>query len=132
LRLIAASLTLALVLAGEARAGTSYLVQGLFCNTREQIAGALRSIGEGLSVTQAVALANMENVVCVWADRIGYMVTAPELAQRIVQDGAWFRVYEARLVGIRVGGNLRPVDPPVPIYFLPSERLPTSIVSEDS
>jgi len=132
MRHIATSLTLALVLAGEAQAGTSHIAQGLFCNTHEQIAGAFRSLGEGLSMTQAIAVANEEKVVCVWADRIGYMITAATPTESIMHDGAWLRVYEARLVGVLVGGNPRPVDPPVQIYFVPSEKLPASILTRDS
>jgi hypothetical protein len=132
LRHFAISLTLALFLAGETQAGTSHIAQGLFCNTHEQIAGAFRSLSEGLSMTQSIAAANEEKVVCVWADRIGYMITAPAPAQSIMHDGAWLSVYEAWLVGVLVGGNPRPVEPSVQIYFVPSEKLPASILTGNS
>ena len=132
MRYIATLLTLALVLAGEAQAGTSHIAQGLFCNTRNQIADTFRNLGNGLSMSQAVAIANAEKVVCVWADRIGYMVTAPASAEGIVHDGTWLNVYEALVVGVLVGGNPRPVDPPVRIYFVPREKLPSSVLTKGS
>jgi hypothetical protein len=129
MRHVVASLTLALTLAGQAQAGTSYVAQGLFCNTQKQIADAVRNLGEGLSMNQVMAIANAREVACVWADRIGYMITAPILIERLVHDGVRFPIYEASLVGVLVGTNPRPVEPPVRIYFMSLEEPPTSILN---
>jgi hypothetical protein len=99
-----------------------HAVQGLFCNTRDQIDSALGHMVAGLDPRQAAELENVESVVCVYADKVTYLVTTPFIVgERFVHDPV--AVYEAILVGVLVGDQVRSVAPPVTIFFVTDRRL---------
>jgi hypothetical protein len=132
MRSIAALIPLTFVLAGGATAENRHVAKGLFCNTHEQIAEVFGSLGAGLPLAEAIAVENRENIVCVWADAIGYMLTDPEPSPRVTHGSGWVGVYRARLIGVLVGENPRPIDPPVEIFFVPLENLPASLLTRNS
>ena len=62
-------------------------------------------------------------VNCVVADSIQYVVSQPLIIDTITQNGFTLTMYEASLVGILIGGNTRPVAPPMRTYFVLDKRL---------
>ena len=99
-----------------------HAVQGLFCNTRNQIDRAVGHMVAGLDPRQAAELENVESVACVYADKVAYLVTTPFIVGEgsVRGPGA---IYEAILVGVLVGNTVRPVAPPVTIFFVTHRRL---------
>ncbi len=100
---------------GSALADEAQRLQGLFCNTETQIDQALANIAAGVSPRAAADLANRDAVVCTYVDRIEYLIARPaaygEAAPPLVK-------YRGALVGVLVGGALRPITPEVELYFL--------------
>jgi hypothetical protein len=97
------------------------VVQGLFCNTEDQIDGALALVASGLSARTAVDLANGAGVVCTCVDRLHYVVERP-----VSIGGSGFvpfAKYRAMLTGVVAGGRLRAVSPPVEVFFVTPDRL---------
>ena len=118
---LAACLTLALQ--GPAAAGDLPLrLQGLFCNSEEQIDRTLAHIGLGLSPRAAVEVTNEAAVVCTYVDLLHYEVDDPVDIGRTASAAPMVK-YRAMLTGVLVGDNLRPVSPPVEIYFVTPERV---------
>ena len=116
-----ACLALATVSPAEAK-DPHFPLQGLFCNTQEQIDETLAHVDRGLSLKIAAELANGREVVCNYVDRIHYVVSHP------MEVGAHHGrlsviKYEAVLTGVIVGGLLRPVSPTTRIYFITPEAL---------
>jgi hypothetical protein len=104
-------------IAGEA----THRLTGLFCNTESQLDETLAHIGRNLSPRAAVALVNTDAVVCNNVDQIEYALT------HLVDIGrARGRVplvkYRGTLVGVVVGQRLRPVEPPVAVFFVAPDR----------
>jgi hypothetical protein len=97
-------------------------LQGLFCNTAEQIDDALTHMRGGLSPRAAVGLVNRDAVVCTFVDVLRYVVDRPVVIQEIRGAFPLFK-YEGTLVAVIVGGVARPVTPPVHIFFAIPERL---------
>lgn len=97
-------------------------LQGLFCNAAEQIDDALAHMRGGLSPRAAVGLINRDEVVCTFADLLRYVVDQPVVIQEIRGPFPMFK-YEGTLVAVMVGGVVRPVTPPVHIFFAIPERL---------
>jgi hypothetical protein len=100
----------------------THALQGLFCNAAEQIDDALSHMRGGLSPQAAVQLINDDEVVCTFVDALRYVVDRPVIIQEI-RGGLPLFKYEATLVGVIVGGVVRPVTPPVHIFFAIPERL---------
>src|SRR5262245_33422821 len=100
----------------------SYALQGLFCNTAEQIDDALTHMGGGLSPQAAVGLINGDGVVCTFVDSLRYVIDRPVIIQDIRGTFPLFK-YEGTLVSVIVGGAVRPVTPPVHIFFALPARL---------
>jgi hypothetical protein len=100
----------------------SYALQGLFCNTAEQIDDALTHMRGGLSPQAAVGLINGGEVVCTFVDSLRYVIDRPVIIQDIRGAFPLFK-YEGTLVSVIVGGAVRPVTPPVQIFFAIPERL---------
>jgi len=100
----------------------THALQGLFCNAAEQIDDALSHMRGGLSPQAAVQLINDDEVVCTFVDALHYVVDRPVLIQEIRGTFPLFK-YEATLVSVIVGGVVRPVTPPVHIFFAIPERL---------
>ncbi|MDO8353005.1 MAG: hypothetical protein Q7T14_06045, partial [Aestuariivirga sp.] len=63
---------------------------------------------------------------CVLADRIQYMVVHPVIIGEKNRSSSLLK-YHATLIGVLVGGNVRPVEPPVQIFFVTTERLTGSV-----
>ena len=97
-------------------------LQGLFCNASEQIDDALSHVREGLSPREAVGLVNHDEVVCTFVDMLHYVVDRPVVIQEIRGSFPLFK-YEGTLVAVIVGNAVRPVTPPVQIFFAIPERL---------
>jgi hypothetical protein len=113
----------ALLLTGSAQAEQTWALHGLFCNTEAQARDVLEHFGSNMSLHAAVATINEEGVNCVVADSIHYVVSQPLIIDTITQRGFTLTVYEADLVGILVGGNTRPVAPPMRTFFVLDKRL---------
>jgi len=110
-----ASVALGFCAGGSARADEVPRFQGLFCNTEAQIDQALADISAGVSARQAADRANREAVVCTYVDRIEYLIARP-----VALGGTALPLvkYRGALVGVSVGGDLRPVTPEAELYFL--------------
>lgn len=113
--------TFAQVENGLAQSPTRAL-QGLFCNASQQIDDALSHMRRGLSPRGAVSLLNHEQVVCTFVDTLHYVVDRPVVIQEIRGSFPLFK-YEGTLVAVIVGKAVRPVAPPVRIFFAIPERL---------
>jgi hypothetical protein len=97
-------------------------LQGLFCNTEAQIDAALAHIGQGRTPRAAGGLVNSGGAVCTYVDRLHYVVDRPmEIGEN--RSIAPLVKYRGMLVGVTVGDRLRPVIPPVEIFFITPERL---------
>jgi hypothetical protein len=113
----------ALLLSGGAQAEQTRALHGLFCNTESQARDVLEHFGSNMSLHAAVAIINEGAVNCVVADSIQYAVSRPFIIDTITQNGFNLTLYEASLVGVLVGGNTRPVAPPVRTFFVLDKRL---------
>lgn len=111
------------LLTGSAQAEQTRALHGLFCNTEAQARDVLEHYGSNMSLHAAVANVNEGAVKCVVADAIQYVVSQPLIIDTITQNGFVLTVYEANLVGVVVGGNSRPVAPPVRTFFVLDKRL---------
>ena len=118
---------MALFLSAEARGGEMHILHGLFCNSESQVEQTVAHMQANVAPRIAVELTNEKEVACVYADRIRYMVVRPLIIGEVRYRGTPFMKYEATLVGVMVGDNPRPVEPPVPIYFIDPERLPGAV-----
>jgi hypothetical protein len=102
--------------------GAGLALQGLFCNSPEQIDETVTHMRNGLSPRAAVELVNREAVVCTFVDLLHYVVDRPVLIKEIPDSFSLFK-YEGTLVAVVVGGAIRPMTPPVQIYFAIPQRL---------
>lgn len=109
-----------------AKANQGHVLHGLFCNTEAQIDEILAHMSRNLAPQAAVEMMNKERVACVLADRIQYMVVHPVIIGG-KNRGSSLLKYHATLIGVLVGENVRPVDPPAQIYFVTTERLPGAV-----
>lgn len=98
-------------------------VRGVFCNSEAQILAVEDHILGGMAPHVAAEMMNRDEVVCVYADRIDYVVERPAIIDEIRDGGTEIVAYQATLTGVRVGDNLRPIDPPLPIFFITPERI---------
>ncbi len=112
-----------LLLAGSAEAEQTQALHGLFCNTEAQARDVLQHFGSSMSLQGAVAKINEGAVNCVVADRIQYVVSQPLIIDIITQNSFKLTIYEARVVGILIGGNTRPIAPPLHMFFVLDKRL---------
>ncbi len=106
------------LLTGGAQAEQTRALHGLFCNTEAQARDVLEHYGSNMSLHAAVANINEGAVNCVVADSIQYVVSQPLIIDTITQNGFTLTMYEASLVGILIGGNTRPVAPPMRTFFV--------------
>lgn len=111
-----------LALAGSARAEATYVTHGLFCNSEAQLDQVLAHLQGGVSPVRAVELGNERSVECVFADLVHYVIARPVIIGEVSLRRPLLK-YEATLVGVIVGGNLRPVEPPVQTFFVLREQL---------
>jgi hypothetical protein len=106
----------------SAHAKPNHVLHGLFCNTEAQVDETLAHMALTLTPQAAVELTNEKLIACVLADKIRYMITRPFIIGQKKGDVLLIK-YQATLVGVLVGDNIRPVEPPVQIYFVTPERL---------
>jgi hypothetical protein len=104
------------------QSGSGVALQGLFCNAAGQIDETVTHMRKGLSPRAAVELVNREAVVCTFVDLLRYVVDRPVVIKEMPGSFPLFK-YEGTLVGVVVGGAVRPVTPPVHIFFAIPERL---------
>ena len=128
MKAIALAIPLLLLLGAGAEAEDSHSLRGLFCRTEAQIVETFGHMKSSLDPSAAVEMTNRDEVVCVYADRIEYVVVRPFIIGQVRHNGISFVEYEATLTGIRIGGNLRPVEPAVQIFFVQPDRLRGAIV----
>lgn len=102
--------------------GAGLALQGLFCNSVEQIDEAVIHMRKGLSPRAAVELVNREAVACTFVDLLRYVVDRPVVIDEIPGSFPLFK-YEGTLVAVIVGGAVRPVTPPVHIFFAMPQKL---------
>jgi hypothetical protein len=108
---------------GSATAGEhTHLIRGLFCNTEEQIDEALGHVSRNVTPRAAAELANDREIACTYVDLLHYVVEQPRIIGEIPGAPPLVK-YEAKLVGVVVGGNIRHMSPPAPIFFIARERL---------
>jgi hypothetical protein len=112
-----------LLLAGGAQAEQTRALHGLFCNTEDQVRDVLEHYSLNMSLHAAVAIINEKAYNCVVADSIQYVISQPLIIDTVAQNGLTLTIYEASLVGVLIGGNTRPVAPPVRTFFVLNKRL---------
>ena len=118
------ALAIALLLqTGGVQAEQTRALHGLFCNTEAQARDVLEHFGSNMPLHAAVAIINKGAVNCVVADSIKYVVSQPLIIDTITQNGFTLTLYEASLIGVLVGGNTRPVAPPMRTFFVLDKRL---------
>jgi hypothetical protein len=116
----AAGLAAELAAGAPATAGEAQRLQGLFCNTEAQIDRARADILGGLTPSRAADLANRDAVVCTHVDRLHYLIEGPVA---LGDEGFPLVTYRGALVGVLVGGALRPVSPAAELFFLTPRRV---------
>lgn len=100
----------------------THSLQGLFCNAAGQIDETPTHMRRGLSPRAAVEFTNRDAVVCTFVDLLHYVVDRPVVIQEIRGSFPLFK-YEGTLVAVIVGNAIRPVTPPVHIFFAIPEEL---------
>lgn len=115
---------IAIASTGASHAGEQPLLTGLYCKTESQVDAAIDAIHDGITPLLAAELLNREEVACVFADRIQYVIEHAVMLGRSDRRGVSLIKYEGTLVGVLVGNNPRPVEPPVHLYFVVPKPLP--------
>ena len=128
MRMLSLAAIFAVLLADAAYACRDHALRGLFCLSRGQIEAAYARASKHMSMELAVAEINANEIVCVYASKLHYVVVDPEVTGGLRHNGGWRIIYKATLVRVLVGGNPRPVQPPVPVFFVPEEELPDTAV----
>jgi hypothetical protein len=122
-RAVVALTALAFAPAGHVLANDrTHRLQGVFCNTEEQVDATLDHMRQALTPRMAVALTNADAVVCNFVDLLHYVVDRPVLIKEIRGRITFFK-YEGTLTGVVVGGAVRPLTPPVRVFFVIPDRL---------
>lgn len=111
------------LLTGGAQAEQIRALHGLFCNTEGQVRDVLEHYSSKMSLHAAAAIINEKAVNCVVADSIQYVISQPLIIDTVAKNGFTLTMYEASLVGVLIGGNTRPVAPPVRTFFVLDKRL---------
>ncbi|MFN4142996.1 hypothetical protein [Aestuariivirga sp.] len=121
--------TAAIVLAtASTLANDRHALNGLFCNTKAQVEMVFKEAGRGIPFQGVVEMVNQDKVVCVHATKVRYVVRNIGSVSTMVSRGSQLNIYEATLTGLIVGGNSRPIEPPLQIFFVPTERLPSAVL----
>ncbi len=128
MKAIALATPVLLLLGMGAEAEESHSLRGLFCRTEAQIVETFDHMKATLGPNAAVEMTNRDEIVCVYADRIDYVVVRPFIIGQVHHNGVYLVSYEATLTGVRVGGNLRPIEPAVRIFFVQPDRIEGAIV----
>ncbi len=123
--LVALPLFLALGTAASAASDHSkFVAGGLFCKSRAHLDEAIAHIQDNVPIQMAVLMTNREEVACVYADRISFLLESPAALGKSQHQGTPLYLYEAAAVGVLVGDNPRPLAPPVHMYFAVPKQLP--------
>jgi hypothetical protein len=112
------------LLSGDLDAANNQILRGLFCNTRAQLEQTLAHVESGGNIAFAVAMTNIEEVVCTFATEVHFLVRHPADIGSLWHNGRQLRVYDATLIGVLVGGNPRPIEPPLKTFFVPIDPVP--------
>jgi hypothetical protein len=120
----------ALFCTGTANAEPAHALRGLFCNTAEQLQTTIARAGYARTLAIATQVTNENEIVCTLATEIRFAITHPARTRLQVLNGESVVLYQAILVGIRVGKVTRPVSPPLNIHFLPFDPLPLEALEE--
>jgi hypothetical protein len=102
----------------------AHAAHGLYCRTEAQVNAAVAAIQRGVPPPLAAELVNRDEVACVYADRIWYVIDQPAMIGQAKHGGVSLIKYEGMLVGVLVGKNPRPIEPPVHLYFVVPEPIP--------
>lgn len=124
MKVAALTVLLALAPVAASSADDTHLVRGLHCKTEAQVDAAIAFIHEGTPPLLAAESLNRDEVACVFADRIGYLIEHPVMLGRSDHGGVSLIKYEGTLVGVLVGQNPRPIEPPLQLFFVVPEPLP--------
>jgi len=114
---------MALASVAGTRADGAHLVHGLHCRTEAQVDAAIALIQGDMHPAAAAEMLNRDEVVCVFADKILYMIERPAMIGQAKRGGVSLIKYEGTLVGVLVGKNPRPIEPPMHLYFVLPVRL---------
>lgn len=98
-------------------------LRGLFCNTRAQLEETLDHLRQSNSMAMAVSLTNRDTIACVNAYTNSYVVSHPIIIGKTVLNGRALTLYQATLVKVLVGGNPRPIEPPLITYFVSMDEV---------
>ena len=79
-------------------------------------------MSRGLSPQAAAKLINRDAVECTFVDHLHYVIDRPVVIKEIRGSFPLFK-YEGTLVAVVIGGAVRPVTPPVPVFFAIPEKL---------
>ena len=123
MKVAALTVLLALAPVADSSADDAHLVSGLHCKTEAQVDAAIAFIQQGTPPLFAAEFLNRDEVACVFADSIGYLIEHPVMLGRSDHRGVSLIKYEGTLVGVLVGKNPRPIEPPLHLYFVVPEPL---------
>jgi hypothetical protein len=115
------ALGLCLAIAGPARPQDGPIwLQGLFCNTEAQVDAVLAHVASGGSWQGAAARANRMEIVCTYVDLLRFGIGS---GASIGYGGGPLVRYRGELVAVQVGGAVRPVSPPVELFFVTPDAM---------
>lgn len=107
----------------------THQLRGLFCNTEGQLDEALSHMSRNVAPGAAAELTNDEEIVCTYVDLLHYIVERPRIIGEIPAEFPLVK-YEGELVGVIVGGRVRPVSPPARVFFILRDRLPDAVTEQ--
>jgi hypothetical protein len=90
------------------------LGEGVFCNGVRELDAVVAAMAQGIDPRQAVEMANGAAIRCSYIDRIQFVLEAAEA----LEGAAATPRYRGELVGVVVGGRLRPVSPGAEVFFV--------------
>ena len=95
MKAIALATPVLLLLGMGAEAEESHSLRGLFCRTEAQIVETFDHMKATLGPNAAVEMTNRDEIVCVYADRIDYVVVRPFIIGQVRHNGVYLVSYEA-------------------------------------
>jgi hypothetical protein len=114
IRLARAAAAVAATAPSAALAADLAVGEGVFCNGANELDAILTAMELGLDPRHAVELANSDAIRCTYIDSIQYMLDHVEA----LEEAAATPRYRGELVGVIVGGRLRPVSPGAELFFV--------------
>jgi hypothetical protein len=95
-------------------------LQGIFCNTSDQLDLVLANFESGLSLKGAVDFANEKEIGCTYVDLLHFVVRSP-LRTGIHHGRLSTAKFEAVLTAVIIGDEVRTVSPPASVFFVVPE-----------